>query len=82
MSQDKTRLRAIDLARGLAVFFMILVHVLITYSAPDVEHSLFGEIVGFQGGPPAAPVFMALMGISFYYSKHTGFNIASKEDSG
>ncbi len=73
MAQEKTRLRAIDLARGLAVFFMILVHVLITYSAPEVAHSLFGNIVGFLGGPPAAPVFMALMGISFYYSRHTEF---------
>ncbi len=71
MSQGKTRLPAIDLARGLAVFFMILVHVLITYSTSDVEHSTFGGIVGFLGGPPAAPVFMALMGISFYYSRHT-----------
>ena len=73
MPQDKTRLRAIDFARGLAVLFMIIVHVLITNAAPDVQHSLFGAIVMFLGGPPAAPVFMVLMGISFYYSKHTDF---------
>ena len=68
MSQE--RVFAVDLARGLAVVFMIWVHVLITYSTPEVQHSLFGAVIGFLGSPPAAPVFMTLMGLSFYYSRN------------
>jgi hypothetical protein len=29
---------------------------------------VFGQIISFLGGPPAAPVFMTLMGFSFIYS--------------
>jgi uncharacterized membrane protein len=48
---------------------MIWVHVLITYSTGEVQKSTFGGIVGFLGSPPAAPVFMTLMGVSFYYTR-------------
>ena len=65
MPDERARVYAINLARGLAVFYMVLVHVLITYATPTVTGSVFGTIVGFLGGPPAAPVFMALMGTSF-----------------
>ena len=71
MNQAGKRVYAVDLARGLAVFFMILVHVLITNGNSEVEHSLFGEIIDRLGETPAAPVFMATMGISFYYSRNT-----------
>lgn len=69
MEIKKIRLDAVDLARGLAVFFMIAVHVLEVYANKEVTSSVFGEVVGFLGGPPAAPVFMMLMGLSFAYSK-------------
>ena len=70
---QRQRVHSIDLARGLAVLFMIWVHVLITYSSHDVIKSTPGLVVGFLGGPLAAPVFMALMGVSFYYSRNTTF---------
>lgn len=70
MGQGDKRVLAIDFARGLAVVFMIFIHVLVTYGEPAVRQSLFGLLVGFFGGPPAAPVFMALMGISSYYSRN------------
>jgi uncharacterized membrane protein len=73
MPRSEDRVLAIDLARGLAVLFMVWIHVLITFSTPQVMHSPFGTIIEFLGGPPAAPVFMALMGVSFYYSRHTDF---------
>ena len=53
------------------MLFMILVHTLVTYSNHEVMHSGFGWLVGFLGSPPAAPVFMTLMGLSFYYSRNT-----------
>lgn len=65
---QKQRLMGVDLARGLAVFFMICVHVLEVYANPAVQASVFGKVIAFLGGPPAAPVFMMLMGLSFAYS--------------
>jgi len=69
VTNQNNRLLSIDLARGLAVFFMIAVHTLEVFASPDVKNSLFGEIIEFLGGPPAAPVFMTLMGFSFLYSR-------------
>jgi len=69
VSIQKNRLLPIDLARGLAVFFMIAVHTLEVFANPEVKNSAFGQIIEFFGGPPAAPVFMTLMGFSFIYSR-------------
>jgi len=65
---QKNRILFIDLARGLAILFMVMVHVLEEISLENVQDSLFGEILEFLGGPPAAPVFMFLMGTSFVFS--------------
>ena len=64
----RERLEFVDLARGIAVIFMIAVHVLMVYANNTVKESPFGVIVEFLGGPPAAPVFMFLMGLSFIYA--------------
>ncbi len=72
-SSQNNRLLSIDLARGLAVLFMIAVHTLQVYASPNVKNSLFGQIIEFLGGPPAAPVFMTLMGFSFIYSSQSEF---------
>jgi hypothetical protein len=53
----------------MAVFFMIAVHTLEVFANPEVKNSIFGQIIEFLGGPPAAPVFMTLMGFSFIYSR-------------
>ncbi|WP_133463005.1 heparan-alpha-glucosaminide N-acetyltransferase domain-containing protein [Sunxiuqinia elliptica] len=65
------RLLSVDLARGLAVFFMIAIHVLTVFGNLEVQESVFGQVIQFFGGPPAAPVFMLLMGFSFMYSHKT-----------
>lgn len=62
------RLAGVDLARGLAVLFMIAVHVLMVYGNGELRGSVLGKVVEFLGGPPAAPVFMLLMGLSFAYA--------------
>lgn len=69
LTTQNNRLLSIDLARGLAVFFMIAVHTLEVYANQEVKGSIFGQIIEFLGGPPAAPVFMTLMGFSFIYSR-------------
>lgn len=61
----------LDAARGLAVFFMIAVHVLEILGDNSVLDSWYGYVVGFLGGPPAAPVFMALLGVGLVYGRNT-----------
>lgn len=63
------RILAFDLARGLAVAFMVLVHVLGHYGTAAAWATPLGTAVTFLGGPPAAPVFMFLMGTSLAFSR-------------
>jgi uncharacterized membrane protein len=70
---SRERVRGFDLARGLAVVFMIGVHVLWHWGAPDTWTSPIGQVISFLGGPPAAPVFMFLMGASLAFSSRTSF---------
>jgi uncharacterized membrane protein len=69
----RERVRAFDLARGLAIVFMIGVHVLWHWGAPDTWTSPVGQAISFLGGPTAAPVFMFLMGASLAFSSRTSF---------
>src|SRR5690242_9095304 len=70
----RERVRAFDLARGLAVVFMIGVHVLWHWGAPDTWTTPIGQVISFLGGPSAAPVFMFLMGASLAFSSRTSFS--------
>src|SRR5690242_17215510 len=69
----RERVRAFDLARGLAVVFMIGVHVLWHWGAPDTWTTPIGQVISFLGGPSAAPVFMFLMGASLAFSSRSSF---------
>ncbi len=69
----RDRVRGFDLARGLAVLFMIGVHVLFHWGAPDTWTTPIGQAIGFLGGPTAAPVFMFLMGASLAFSSRSSF---------
>jgi uncharacterized membrane protein len=70
---SRDRVRGFDLARGLAVLFMIGVHVLWHWGAPDTWTTPIGQVISFLGGPTAAPVFMFLMGASLAFSSRTSF---------
>jgi uncharacterized membrane protein len=70
---SRERIRAFDLARGLAVLFMIGVHVLFHWGAPETWTTPIGQVIGFLGGPTAAPVFMFLMGASLAFSSRSSF---------
>ena len=61
----RERVRAFDLAAGLAVFFMILVHVLWHWGTPDTWTTPIGEAISYAAGPTATPVFLFLIGASF-----------------
>jgi len=51
-----------DLMKGIAVILMIQVHLMELFATVDIQQSALGKISLFLGGPPAAPVFMAIMG--------------------
>jgi uncharacterized membrane protein len=69
----RERFRAFDLAAGLAVFFMILVHVLWHWGRPETWTTPIGEAISYAAGPTAAPVFAFLMGASFGAAPRTTF---------
>jgi uncharacterized membrane protein len=71
--QGRQPVRAFDLAAGLAVFFMILVHVLWHWGAPETWSTPIGLLISFAAGPTAAPVFAFLMGASLGAAKRTSF---------
>jgi uncharacterized membrane protein len=69
----RERVRAFDLALGLAVFFMILVHILWHWGAPPTWTTPIGEAISFAAGPTAAPVFVFLMGASLGAAPRSSF---------
>ncbi|MGC9395839.1 MAG: heparan-alpha-glucosaminide N-acetyltransferase domain-containing protein [Anaerolineae bacterium] len=68
--ENRTRVLSLDLARGMGALGMVAVHVLIRYGSYAANQSAYGVVVLFLGGPPAAPVFLFLIGTSLAFSKH------------
>lgn len=58
----KERSVTADVLKGLAVLFMIQVHITEVIADTSIYNSWIGKISLFLGGPPAAPVFMTVMG--------------------
>lgn len=64
--------------KGLAVIFMVQVHLMELFARQDIYDSLPGKISLFLGGPLCAPVFLAVMGyflassqkkLSYYFKR-------------
>jgi uncharacterized membrane protein len=68
----RERVPAFDLAAGLAVFFMILVHVLWHWGTPDTWTTPIGQAISYAAGPTATPVFLFLIGASLGAAARTG----------
>ncbi len=66
-----------DLLKGIAVVFMIQVHLMELFALPDLFGSRVGRLSLFLGGPPAAPVFMLVMGY-FAFGKMKNFLVTIK----
>lgn len=63
------RQKELDYAKGLAIFFMIAVHCLETFSNSSViEDSAYGITIEFLGSFTSATVFMILLGVGVIYS--------------
>jgi uncharacterized membrane protein len=69
----RERIRGFDLARGLAVVFMVCVHVLWHWGDPTTWRTPIGGVISILGGPTAAPTFMFLMGASLAFSSRSTF---------
>lgn len=69
MDQSTPRINGFDHVRGLAVIFMIICHVSLTYGTREFLSKPYGWFAdnGFGTGP-AAPVFMLAMGFFLAYS--------------
>lgn len=59
---NSKRNQTADLLKGLAVIFMIQVHLIELFARQDIFSSNIGSVLLFFGGPPAAPLFMVVMG--------------------
>lgn len=68
---NSDRNQTADFLKGLAVLCMIQVHLIELFALQDIFDSSFGSVLLFLGGPPAAPIFMAVMGFYISQSKKT-----------
>lgn len=60
-----------DTLKGLAVLFMIQVHIIEQFASIATNNSMYGQISYFLGGPFCAPVFIAVMGYFLAGSKQS-----------
>lgn len=67
-----------DLLKGIAVVLMIEVHLVEQFATLDLFGSAIGRISLFLGGPPAAPVFLAVMGFFLARSPRSAASLAKR----
>lgn len=69
---NSERIFYLDFARGIAVFFMIMQHVMIMHERSGGEgNTVIGNLFILLGTAPAAPIFVFIMGIFLVKSKKT-----------
>lgn len=59
----------LDIARGLAVLFMIIIHAQIYFANANTLDTYFADFNDFTGDIPAAPMFMFLLGVGINYTR-------------
>ncbi len=57
-----TRIQTADVLKGLAILFMIQVHIVELFASETIYNSDPGKLALFFGGPVVAPVFMIIFG--------------------
>ena len=68
-SRHDNRIIALDLARGWAMVFVVIIHVLEQLSSKEVKESLFAGILNMGTSMWAATMFMFLMGVGLSLSR-------------
>lgn len=61
----------LDIARGFAVIFMVMIHTVLSFSNSNIYDTTYGKFADFVGGIPAAPVFMFLLGVGLIYMRNS-----------
>lgn len=75
--QQKKRILAIDIARGMSVIFMMMIHTMLIYgNIPTQTHTILGEITLWLGR--GTTMFLVSMGISFVVSRRQSFTKVCK----
>jgi len=78
-SVNRGRQLELDLVRGLAILFMLLVHCHEMFSVYPFEPTWSTYVIRFLGSPPAAPVFMFALGVGVAYTrKNTAKELARR----
>ena len=72
----------LDIARGLAVLFMIIIHVQLYFANADTLDTYFADFNDFVGDIPAAPMFMFLLGVGINYSRKNNPSLMFKRGVG
>jgi uncharacterized membrane protein len=70
---QKQRFISLDLGRGLAMVFVVVIHVIEQLSSQEVKDSLFGGLAHMGTSMCAAAMFMFLMGAGVSLSRSTTF---------
>ncbi len=68
---SRERVRSIDLARGIAIFLMVVIHVIEQFCAGTIKGSTFAHVIYATTSIFSAPVFVFLMGTSTSFSSKT-----------
>ncbi|OED37385.1 hypothetical protein AB832_05120 [Flavobacteriaceae bacterium (ex Bugula neritina AB1)] len=75
--KDNKRIQAIDLARGISVLMVIIVHTLWIYGSIDTQaETWLGSIIHFIG--KGTPMFLIAMGVSFTLSRNQSVLLSIK----
>ncbi len=74
----KTRLNFPDGVKGLAVLFMIQVHLMEVFAKEEILKSDLGSFSLFFGGIPAAPVFMVIMGYFLAFGTKNSIDMSKR----
>lgn len=72
----------LDVARGIAVLFMIIIHAQLYFASTNTLDTYFADFNDFTGDIPAAPMFMFLLGIGINYTKKNDPKIMFKRGLG
>ncbi|WP_010181236.1 heparan-alpha-glucosaminide N-acetyltransferase domain-containing protein [Aquimarina agarilytica] len=77
MENKQNRILAIDLARGISVLMVIIVHTLWMYAnVPTQSNTWLGEVIHFIG--KGTPMFLIAMGVSFTLSRNQSIILSIK----
>jgi uncharacterized membrane protein len=74
----EARSNTADLLKGIAVLLMIQIHLIELFAHPNISTSAVGEFLLFLGGPPAAPIFIVIMGYFLAASKQSALQLVSR----